>query len=151
MHNQDGMPRTARCSGTSRRWTVAWPATLCLAYGIMLLCWGGANPPFASPDEWAHYIRALGAGDGDLIGPRCPFPGPAGDRRYVWMTQAARSFWVPDRLFATNLNANAGLSEKPFSWSDVVPLPGPRMAVTPVGNYQPLPYYLPGLLAHLGN
>jgi hypothetical protein len=43
------------------------PVLLCVAYGILLLCWGGANPPFAAPDELSRYLRALGLSGGHLL------------------------------------------------------------------------------------
>jgi len=137
-------------TGGRRTWAFVVP--VCLAYAILLLCWGGANPPFASPDEWSHYIRALGLGGGELIGPRFNFAVPSEDQRleYNWMNQAARTVWVPGRLYAADIGSNAADPDKPAYWPTLVPIPDPIVVPTPTGNYQPLPYCLPGLFAHLG-
>ena len=44
------------------------PLLLALSVTLLTIAWIVANPPSAAPDETAHYIKALGAGDGDLVG-----------------------------------------------------------------------------------
>ena len=39
-----------------------------LGIALMLAAWIGASRPFAPPDEAAHYLRALGLADGQLVG-----------------------------------------------------------------------------------
>ncbi len=130
-------------------------ALLCAAYAILLLCWGGANPPFTAPDEWSHYLRALGVGSGAPIGPATAYPLPADAsertrRQYDWINQAARLVPVPPGLLAANLDCNAGkVAQSAACLSALAPDPAATRQVTPVGNYQLLPYIGPGLAARL--
>lgn len=36
------------------------PLVLVVAWALIALAWAFANPPFAAPDEEAHYLRAVG-------------------------------------------------------------------------------------------
>ncbi len=39
-----------------------------MGYALLALAWMVAQPPFSSPDEDHHYVRALGASEGQLAG-----------------------------------------------------------------------------------
>jgi hypothetical protein len=39
-----------------------------LSYVLLSIAWVVGNPPFGGPDEWAHYLRAVSIGDGQLVG-----------------------------------------------------------------------------------
>ncbi|HEX5469021.1 MAG TPA: DUF2142 domain-containing protein [Gaiellaceae bacterium] len=51
---------------TSRTYLPALVAGV--AYAVLALSWAVGNPPFAAPDEPAHYLRALAVGDVSLAG-----------------------------------------------------------------------------------
>ncbi|MGH2447346.1 MAG: DUF2142 domain-containing protein, partial [Chloroflexota bacterium] len=138
------------------------PLLLCLSYGVLLLAWVWGNPPFASPDEWSHYVRAIGIGHGQLIGApgHVAVPGSATaiiKREDAWFNQATRSVTVPAHL------SDATLSGQPLSCDQFQPQISaaclahvqlstrPAGVVTPVGNYEPLGYILPGFLGRLGS
>src|SRR5690242_20247494 len=109
-HKAGGLPGKA---DRRRAPAVAAPVLLCIVYAILLLCWGGANPPFTAPDEWSHYLRALGLSGGHLIGEPYTYPVPAPgtalqQRSYAWINQAARLVVIPAGLYAPNLDCNAG-------------------------------------------
>lgn len=41
---------------------------LAIGYALLLSAWVVSMPPFGNPDEWAHYIRVVALGGGDLFG-----------------------------------------------------------------------------------
>jgi hypothetical protein len=45
-----------------------------VAYAIIVTAWLMSSRPFAGPDESAHYLRALGIANGQLVGARVPYP-----------------------------------------------------------------------------
>ena len=133
--------------------------------------WLMAMPPGTPPDEGAHYVKALGAGGGDLYG-SAPSIGPAAVRSLLglsareranlaaiyrgrrgqqarWQNSTSRRFAVP-----------AGLGVGPFAFLCTAGRPdvsarcldGVRgtthetRATTYTGTYQPYVYVLPGLL-----
>jgi hypothetical protein len=106
-----------------------------------------ANPPFASPDEGAHYIRALGVGGGQFVGRPTSYSATPTRNGLVlaWLNSFAREIRAPARL-------------APFSckWSDVLQPacnPPPRREnetialKTYFGTYEPAAYLIPGVLA----
>ena len=130
------------------------PAALVAGYALLIAAWALANPPFASPDEWSHYVRAVGIAAGDPIGdsvstrPRPP-RSVADARRQDWVRKGERAVTMPPGLWTTRLDCNGGKPDVSAACLDALPDPAPTDVVvaTPVGNYQPLPYVLPGLAA----
>ena len=41
-------------------------------YALLLAAWVLGSAPFSSPDEWSHYLRALGIAQGQLVGAPVP-------------------------------------------------------------------------------
>jgi Predicted membrane protein (DUF2142) len=110
----------------SRRW-LSTPLLLVTGYACLLLAWAVGNPPFASPDEPAHYVRAIGVSGGAIAG--------------------EATVTVPGRLWtAAQPACNAFRSDLSAACVDELrPLERPRDVVTTAGSYPPLAYVLPGL------
>jgi hypothetical protein len=124
------------------------PRRLVLAgWTLLALAWLVANPPFGGPDEASHYLRSLQVGRGHLI--TQARPGAARgetERQVAWNRQFTYAMHVPPGMaphdyecWTSDRRADAGCLDgfRP-----------PKRAFTttaPVGNYQPLPYLLPGL------
>lgn len=119
-------------------------------YVLLLAAWVGGNPPFAAPDESAHYVRAVSLAGGDLVG----LPAPDADFPHLSPAQAAVVSQQTRRV-----TLPPGLS--PQGWSCFVGRPGRSAAclesqqpsteatteLATVGTYQPALYLLPGLSA----
>jgi Predicted membrane protein (DUF2142) len=144
------------------------PMLFAVFLGLLGVAWQLGTPPGAGPDEPAHYVKAIGAGGGDLAG-RDAAPSQAEIRalinarrspeqrrlleallevklteRALWHRRASREFTVP-----------AGLSYSAFGCgylrNDWRCLERGSTTLTPteqstyVGTYQPYVYVLPGL------
>jgi hypothetical protein len=123
------------------------PLGLIAGYACLTLAWAVANPPFASPDEGAHYVRALGVGGGELVGRPTSYAATPTRKGLVlaWLNS-----------FAREIRAPAHLAPYTCKWSDVLrPAcnPPPRRTSgtialkTYFGTYEPAPYVVPGILA----
>ena len=55
-------------SGMRLKKSYAPPVLAAVAYSVLAISWAVTNPPFAAPDEPAHYLRALAVGDLSLAG-----------------------------------------------------------------------------------
>ena len=103
----------------------------------MLLAWAMANPPFAAPDEPAHYLRAIAVGEGSFGATpivRTP-PGLWG----TWPTPLGPS-------------CNAGKRDVSAECiDDYRVLRGPADIATEAGSYPPPAYVLPGLAVRLAD
>lgn len=128
---------------------------LCAGFALGVLPWVVANPPAAAPDEPSHYVKAVAAGRGDLLGIPGPFDNMgnfnADQRRQVDRT--FRAFSVPPALrYQTSLPC---VAFRPDATADCLAADEPLAAVDPaqsiVGSYQPFVYVPPGLLMRLAN
>ena len=114
-----------------------------LGIALMLAAWVAASRPFAPPDEAAHYLRALGIANGQLVGPRVPLPPdpvtpPA---QQAWAQQDTRGVVASARMSPPGLpcvNGRANVS-------------GSCLDATYTGDYHPLPYLLPALALTLSH
>lgn len=128
------------------------PLIICASYGLLLVAWAIGNPPFAGADENAHYQRAIGVSNGALIGPKVGVRAPAGSSpetvsMYRWVNEASRSVDVRGGMLLPNPACNA--QEGRESASCLLgqrAIPDRSTVITPVGNYQPEAYLLPGWL-----
>ena len=127
---------------------------LAAAFAVLTLAYMFSTPPGGSPDEDNHYVRALGAGRGELVLTKSPpplTPDPSIDPRIRWLHLQSRIVSIPARL-----------SPQPFScWA--VPFyvgdcerSAPRSSRlvevgTYVGRYPPFSYVVPGILMRLGD
>lgn len=127
---------------------------IALVAGVSLLssAFVFGSSPFTSPDEGQHYLRAIGVGHGHLIGRKVPdtSQGYGPDQR-AWVEQATYAVRVPDGLSPMNSGCvNENVSNSAACAAQAPLLPGGVLSVQ-VGNYQPLPYVLPGLATRGGH
>jgi hypothetical protein len=118
-----------------------------MAYVLLVIAWIVANPPFASPDEEAHYLRAVGVSRGDLIGKPARFPGPRRNPQLEFVNKFTRSVTVPSRLSPVGSGCN--IAQPQVSSACLYPMNPPRVQTTAntyVGNYAPAAYLLPAAL-----
>src|SRR5258707_193680 len=61
--------------------------------------WLWSNPPGAAPDEEAHYIKAVGVSQLQLVGEWVPIErGSADVKRWQWIEETTRAISVPASL-----------------------------------------------------
>ena len=122
------------------------------AYALLLAAWIFTNPPYAAPDEWAHFVRAASIGDGQLIGEpptgsvlERPAPGAdlrQHDAKERWAAQNTRVVTVPRGL--TPLWGDCSIDPVVPASCHAAPRPPsePATVAIPTGSYQPFPYFL---------
>jgi hypothetical protein len=118
------------------------------AWVLLLLAWVVSNPPFAGPDEEAHYVRALGISEGHLIGKPDPSASiGATPTQIAWTRPATRLVSLPAGLDPAPFGCATGAGKASAECLLAArPIPGEAIVATPVGNYPPLPYLLPAAL-----
>src|SRR5271167_4033623 len=132
-------------------------------YAALAVVWAMTNPPFAAPDEAAHYLRAVGVSDGSLLGTPARLNGPGSDEKplhfeepepteqqLAWVDQATRSVAVPPGLSPEGFACE--LYQPSVSAACTLAAPENHATVreiTPVGTYQPFPYLAPATLLRL--
>jgi hypothetical protein len=150
----------------------AAPCLVSLFLLLIGLAWVMSNPPGAGPDEAGHYVKAVGAGGGDLLGspPRLTqaerrqalteLPGAGEAARELerflrqsgtdagrWAGRTAREFSVPAGLGFSAFGCGLGRPEVSASCLDQ----GHRSTRTSAtdsffGTYQPYLHVAPGLV-----
>ncbi|MBA2607418.1 MAG: DUF2142 domain-containing protein [Actinobacteria bacterium] len=116
--------------------------------GLLALsvAWVFGNTPFGSPDETQHYLRAIGVGEGHVIGRKVPYAARGLTRaQLAWVEQASREVHVPNRLGPSNSDCAAQHADASAACTAHVVLTPAADVPVQVGNYQPLPYVLPGV------
>ena len=122
-------------------------------YALLLAAWVLCAAPFSAPDEWSHYLRAVGIGEGHLLGePVASFHDPAlTPAQEAWVAQAVRAVKVPAGLSPDGYGCNAFHAEASAACIERIPpppaVPVVRNVVT--GTYQPAAFLLPGFLVKL--
>ncbi|HEX2191661.1 MAG TPA: DUF2142 domain-containing protein [Acidimicrobiales bacterium] len=112
--------------------------------------WIYANPPGYTPDEPAHYTKALGVGRGDWVGKRGQYPvGPGfGPPQLEWINKAARVVVLPAHMapdfFACSIFQPHESAACLYTAADPPAEPAPRL--TYVGSYEPFLYLPSGLV-----
>ena len=123
-----------------------------LAFGVLSAAWAVTTPPFSSPDEWAHYLRALSIAHGQILGrPIVDYPKGLTEAQRSWVLQATRTVDVPPHLDPTGYACHVFAPEKSAACNDRVVSPaaaGER--IIPNGTYQPAAYFAPASLVRLG-
>ena len=130
------------------------PAIVIATYAALGLAWAITNAPFAAPDEEAHYVRAIGIGNGSLVGTPAPaYTSHAFDPlQLAWTRQAARAVAIPPGLSPLGVGCEIGGPGMSAACSDrAAPNSTTTTEITPVGTYEPLPYLLPAALMRLAN
>jgi ABC-type multidrug transport system fused ATPase/permease subunit len=109
-----------------------------LGVASMLLAWVAATGPFDAPDEAAHYLRAMGLSNGQLVGPRVPLPSSLDitPLQRAWAQRDTRGVLVTAVMSPPLEHCTNGRPVEPGS-SCIEP--------TNTGDYQPLPYLVPAL------
>jgi hypothetical protein len=127
-------------SGERPKWrgTVRHPVALLAAgWALLLFAWAMSNPPFAAPDEPAHYLRAVAVGEGSL-GPTAAVTVPPG----LWGSWRS----------AGGTTCNVGKRRVPADCIEqVTTSTSPLDVETAAGNYPPPAYVLPGLALRLAD
>lgn len=117
------------------------------AFILMAACLLFSIPPGASPDEGAHYLRALGAGRGQLILEDIPARPPTSRPDIDWLVSQSKQVHLPERLATTSFECWAEphyvgtCRENEASDGEEV-----TVAETYVGTYPPFSYLPSGLL-----
>lgn len=145
----------------------AVPILLAVSLTLLTGAWVIANPPSAAPDEVVHYIKALGAGGGQLVGKAPPArmhavvssetsalirsgePATSAVKIATWQWRTSRVFTVPASSLSTGFNCNE--QQEAVSWECLAAgRPTPRTStefLSYVGTYPPFVYVPSGLLA----
>jgi hypothetical protein len=134
------------------------PALLISAYALLTAAWVFSNPPYAAPDEWAHFVRAASIGEGQLIGRPAegpvlgaPPPGQEGghEQRERWAAQNTRVVDVPSDRIPTWLACSADPNIPALCLAEPEEPPSRSAWAIPTGNYQPFAYLLPALVTRI--
>ncbi|MGI8426582.1 MAG: DUF2142 domain-containing protein [Actinomycetota bacterium] len=145
----------ARPAGTVlRRSLPKTPLLLIASYVLCVCAWAVSSPPGTAPDEYAHYLRALGAGRGDLILTKRPPPlkGPSSaDKALRWQQKQARMVSIPARLSPEVFNCRAMPGQVENCTIKAPTGKGNAVFRSWVATYPPFGYMLPGLGMRLGN
>ncbi|UQX88449.1 DUF2142 domain-containing protein [Jatrophihabitans telluris] len=129
----------------------ALPVAVALFYVAYLLCWSVTNPPFASPDEGAHYLRAIGVAQGHLRDTPKPYltvrqAHVSSETMLHWLNQATTVVSVPRGMVTSGWTCEIhGLAHAASCLASARPSGSVQLLRTPVGNYQPMPYLAPAL------
>ncbi|HEX8066374.1 MAG TPA: DUF2142 domain-containing protein [Thermoleophilaceae bacterium] len=116
-------------------------------WALLSVAWLLGNPPFAGPDEGSHYLRALEVGRGHPITEHRPDAARGATERQVeWNRELTYEVRVPAGMAPHDFGCYVGDRDASAAClDDFEPPRGPTRTVTPVGNYEPLPYLLPGV------
>lgn len=138
------------------------PVVLLAAYGLLAVAWLFGNPPGAAPDEPAHYVKALGAGGGDIFGRRLSTTLTAtsagvapsltiSPENLKFLQADDRVVRIPPRL--TPPGAWGCTAFREFDSAGCLTRRGPTPPVaelpTYVGTFPPFTYILPGVVMRL--
>ena len=134
------------------RSTVALVVAFCAGLSLLGLAWTLATPFGGSADEVAHYVKALGAGGGDLAGTRV-VPPPGASSEATLLASVSRVFRVPAALNPSSpsdgVRCFIGNPARPASCAAAPTSTHTTSAVSYEGAFPPLAYVLPGVAARL--
>jgi hypothetical protein len=123
-------------------------------YGLLLLSWLLSIPPFSSPDEWAHYLRAIGLAQGSWIGQKVAhydLPDMPTDK-LDFLRQTVRAVRVPAGMSPLGYACQAQHPDQSARCNDAVtPFPKESEQLTVVGVYPPTFYLVPALLVRVAS
>jgi hypothetical protein len=131
---------------------------LVCAYALFTAAWVFSNPPYAAPDEWAHFVRAASIGNGQLIGnvtsgPVLGKPPPGADSGHAarerWAEQNTRVVDVPRGRIPAWLTCSADPAVPALCLVGPSQPSEPASVAIPTGSYQPFPYLIPALVTRI--
>jgi Predicted membrane protein (DUF2142) len=126
------------------------PVLVVLFLVTVTAAWIYANPPGYTPDEPAHYTKAVAVGRGTWVGEPAKYPvGPGfGPAQLEWINKAARSVTMPANLAPDAFACSVFESELSAACLDTAPPPPdePVPRLTYVGTYEPFLYLPPGVV-----
>jgi hypothetical protein len=124
---------------------------LVTAYAGLGFAWAMTNAPFSAPDESQHYLRAVGIGNGHLVGAPTVYDGPVlSAKETAWRHLLTRAVTVPAGLSPVGYECELFHPDRTFACSDRArPNRAGVTEQTDVGIYQPEPYLLPALAVRL--
>jgi len=131
------------------------PVLLVAGFAVLVVAHLAGEPPFAGPDESAHYYRALSLTTDGLVGEPVALREPLrlSPRQAAVVGQEVRLVTVPAGLRTghATCHANRPHASAACLLATAEPVPaGASQVDTPVGTYPPAAYALPGLAARLG-
>jgi hypothetical protein len=129
------------------------PILLFASWALLAVAWTMGNPPFAAPDEAAHYLRALGVSEGRLIGSEPKVvPEQATPTRQKYADMTTRDVKIPGKLAPQDPGCYVLNPQLPATCIDTeLPVAGEPRIASYVGDYEPLPYLLPAALTRVGD
>lgn len=105
-----------------------------------------SNPPGASPDEEAHYLKAIAVGRGEFVLERPLGPPPAGlSRQLTWMREQSGRVTVPKKFSPIPWDCYGRVGFVGTCEQGVAETEEPVLLETHVASYPPFAYVLPGL------
>lgn len=124
-----------------------------LGWILLSAAWVFGNPEFAGPDEQSHFLRSVEVGRGNLITEHRPELGQGANERQVeWNRHFTYEARVPAGLAPPDHECFTSSAERDASClDDHRPPDRETEGILRVGNYQPLPYLLPGLATRAGD
>lgn len=133
---------------------VRGPVPVIAFLALLVTAWVITNPVGYTPDEDAHYLKALGVGHGEFVGRPGKYQiGPGfGPAQLAWINQAARAVRVPPGMAPDNDGCALFQESRSNACEYDRPAP-PKEAVdrlTYVGTYEPFLYVPAGLATRLG-
>jgi Predicted membrane protein (DUF2142) len=125
------------------------PALVLCGWALLLGAWLFGNPPFASPDEGANYIRAVDTRPSHLIDEPAPQQAVgANDLQTASLRHFTYWATIPAGLAPLPVGCYVHDRDKPAACINGFRAPAQATrASTYVGNYQPLPYLFAGAFA----
>jgi len=140
------------------------PLFVFISYAMLVAAWTFGSPPFAAPDEWWHYMRAVSIGHGQLVGKpggregakamigERPSSQPeqsyedklatiAQTNRWVQIPPGLSPGWVRCPVVDPNVSARC-LNESP-------PFTEARDWFISAAIYQPLPFLVPAAISRI--
>jgi len=154
--------RTGQPSARDRH--VPWGVVL--SYALLIASWIVANPPHGGPDEWSHYLRAVGLGHGQLVGTPSgregalvivgPTQPPFLDAKtyeaeLTWVAQNTRKVRIPVGLTPRWARCPHNMDPPTFARcvNNAPPFDGTGEWFNPTATYQPFAYLLPAAISRV--
>jgi len=121
-----------------------WPLVLLLAgYLALAVSWLAANPPGAGPDEDAHYVRAAGLSQGEVLGRKVRVQRSTGQpaARLAFSEAVDRTYYLPAHLAPPDFSTcYRFLPERSAACADLSQGGNAGRRLTYVGVYPPFAY-----------